>query len=112
LNPAYEFHFRTLIPFAVQIWLILAIFPFKTHAIPRKRDEMKEGDSQELSNRFAHSACGAVFRPLDRDGKNERNHSKPRKDCADWGKYIDPAGNIVRHLRKREEADEPLVCGP
>ena len=32
------------------------------------------------------------------------------KTC-DWGKCGDPAGNIVRHLRIGEEADEPLVCG-
>jgi hypothetical protein len=37
--------------------------------------------------------------------------SKPRKDCVEWGNQGDPAGNIVRHLRNGEEADDPLVCG-
>jgi hypothetical protein len=37
--------------------------------------------------------------------------AKPRMDYADWGKCGDSAGNIVRHLRNGEEADEPLVRG-
>jgi len=48
---------------------------------------------------------------LDGTSGTIRSAKKPPKNWADRGKYIDPAGNFVRHLRNGEEADEPLVRG-
>ena len=75
----------------------------------------------EVEDFHQHSISVAplgLWRPIpvavqEREGTSGtiRSAKNPPKNWADRGKYIDPAGNIVRHLRNGEEADEPLVRG-
>jgi hypothetical protein len=78
---------------------------------------MEEGDFRSASHPNL-VAPPSLWRPIpvaaqDREGTGGTIQSAkdPPKNQADWGKYIDPAGNIVRHLRNGKEADQPLVCG-
>ncbi len=74
------------------------------------RDEIEAGDS--TSSPWCMPERLLLGDVACRIGEREQGEwTRLRKGCADRGKQGDPAGDIVRHLRKREEADQPLVRG-
>jgi hypothetical protein len=92
---ATAFRFRTVLRSLVRNRTDSWILPLLALQIRPMRDEIEEGNSE-------NSQIGLRVRPAARrvwlpPGVSRRisESPKPREDCADWGRFSDPAGDIV-----------------